>query len=182
MSTSPEYREVVDLPAGVSADITKDGFTIKGKNGQVTRAVHTPQLQIVYEGQKLVFAAKGSKREKKILMSLAAHARNMAKGVVAGHLYKLKICSGHFPMNVVVSGTTLSIKNFLGEKFPRTLTLRNGVKVEVKGQEIVVTSHDLELAGQTAADIEKLTKITRRDRRIFQDGIFITMKDGEELA
>lgn len=182
MSTDPAYKEVVDLPSGVSTHITESGFTIKGKNGQSTRAVSNPRMQIAQEGQKLIFAAKGSKREKKVLMSLAAHARNMAKGVTEGHMYKLKICSGHFPMNVTVSGTALSIKNFLGEKFPRTLALRNGVKVEVNGQEIVVTSHDIELAGQTAADIEKLTKITKRDRRIFQDGIFITMKDGEELA
>lgn len=183
MSTEKILKEVVALPQGVAAEIRGDFFVVKGKRGESSRLVNNPKVMVSIEGQQLVFtAARAKKAEKTILMTLAAHARNMVRGAQEGHVYKLKICSGHFPMNVAVAGNALIIKNFLGEKFPRKMPIRNGVAIKVEGQEVVVESVDRELAGQTAADIEQLTKITNRDRRIFQDGIYITLKDGKELT
>jgi large subunit ribosomal protein L6 len=68
----------------------------------------------------------------------------------------------------------------LGEKIPRYANIISGVEINVKGQEITITSHDIEAAGQTAANIEKATKVRNRDRRIFQDGIYIVEKPGRE--
>jgi len=56
----------------------------------------------------------------------------------------------------------------------------SGAEVKIEEQIIIVESPDLELAGQTAASIEKLCKITNRDRRIFQDGIYIYEKPGKK--
>ena len=49
------------------------------------------------------------------------------------------------------------------------------------GENITVESADKELAGQTAADIETLTKRPGFDKRIFQDGIWMVSKGGKEL-
>ena len=38
------------------------------------------------------------------------------------------------------------------------------------------------LAGQTAADIEQMTRRPSFYTRIFQDGIYITIKDGKEIG
>jgi large subunit ribosomal protein L6 len=53
--------------------------------------------------------------------------------------------------------------------------------VKVEGDIVLVESCDKELAGQTAADIEQLTRISNRDKRIFQDGIWLTERFGKHI-
>ncbi len=61
------------------------------------------------------------------------------------------------------------------------MKLKEGVSIKVEGDMINVESIDKGLAGQTAADIEQLTRRTNYDTRIFQDGIYIINKDGKEI-
>ena len=100
----------------------------------------------------------------------------MIKGVGEDFVYELEICNVHFPMNVKADGNKITIKSFLGETTVRESRIMPNVKVDIKGSQITVSSYDIEAAGQTAANLEKATKLTGRDRRIFQDGISITKK------
>lgn len=68
------------------------------------------------------------------------------------------------------------IQNFLGERYPRKAEILETVKVEVKGEIITVTGIDKEKVGQTAANIERATKVKNRDIRVFQDGIYIVKR------
>ena len=104
----------------------------------------------------------------------------MFKGLDEKFVYKLQSCNVHFPMTLKVEKNKLIISNFLGEKTPRHAEILSGVDVEIKGQNITISSHDKESAGHTAANFEKATKIKNRDRRIFQDGIFIVEKPGRD--
>ena len=79
-------------------------------------------------------------------------------------------------MNVSFKNGVLEAKNFIGEKKPRHLKIKEGVEVKVQGDKITVTSPDIEKAGTTATDIEQLCRICNKDRRIFQDGIYIIEK------
>jgi large subunit ribosomal protein L6 len=133
------------------------------------------------ENKILIKSRKNTKREKKLIGTLKANLKNMFKGSSELHKYSLKVCSGHFPMKVEVKEDTLTISNFIGEKFPRKLKLKEGVNVKVEGDMVNVESVDKSLAGQTAADIEQLTRRTNYDTRIFQDGIYVINKDGKEI-
>ena len=82
-------------------------------------------------------------------------------------------------MNVSVSESEFKIKNFLGEKVPRIVKLRYGVSVKIDGNIISVEGADKEKVGQVAADIEQKTRRPGFDKRIFQDGIYITDKAGK---
>ena len=104
----------------------------------------------------------------------------MFKGINEKFAYKLEACNVHFPMTLKIEGNKLAINNFLGEKTPRHAEILPNVDVDIKGQVITLTSHDKEAAGQTAANFEKATKVRNRDRRIFQDGIYITQKPGDK--
>ena len=173
----------IEIPEGVEVDIRENGLiTVKGPGGQNQRVLRDAKVGFdVADGKVRVFMEKGTKREKTRLKTYERHINNMIVGVTEGFTYKLKICSGHFPMNVSVSGNKLTVKNFIGEKNPRVLTIREGANVKVDGDMITVTGTDREVCGQVAASIETLTRITNKDRRVFQDGIYITEKCGKAL-
>ncbi|MCX8146979.1 MAG: 50S ribosomal protein L6 [Candidatus Woesearchaeota archaeon] len=175
-------KEKIEIPDGISVSIDGNTLIIKGPKGEIKRRLAYPKISIGIENNAIAISAKkATKREKKIIRAFEAHIKNMIKGAKEGHIYRLKICAGHFPMNVSVQGNEFIVSNFLGEKVPRKLKLKEGVKVKVEGQEVIVESINKELAGQTAANIEILTKVQNRDRRIFQDGIYIINKDGKEI-
>ena len=167
--------ERINVPEKTEVSITDGTIRIKGKNGEVSLKVAYPQLAITKENNDVVVKANSkAKRHKRMVYTYASHIRNMIRGANEGYIYRLKICSGHFPMTVKVDGKFVVISNFLGEKTPRKAPILDGVKVVVSGEAITVESSDLNNAGQTAANIETATKIRNRDRRVFQDGIYIT--------
>ena len=171
-----EYKVVI--PEKVIVDLKDGHFIVKGPKGEVKRTFIFPKIKIVKNNNEIVFTAlKPTKREKAAIYSTEAHLKNAFKGVLNGSTYKLKICSGHFPMKVTLKGNLFEVKNYMGETVPRRLTIKPGVDVQVKEPEITVSSPDKDLAAQTAAAIEQVARRANFDRRIFQDGIYITVKD-----
>ena len=172
----------VDIPQGVTVNVTGRDVVVKGSSGEVRRTLLQPNTSIKVDGSKVMVSTKdATKREKTYLGSIESHIKNMIAGVQKPYQYKLKICSSHFPMNVAVVGNELVVKNFLGEKVPRKIKFETGVKVKISGDVIEVESADLELAGMVASKFEGLTFINKRDRRVFQDGIYIMHKAGADV-
>jgi large subunit ribosomal protein L6 len=102
----------------------------------------------------------------------------MIVGVTNGFEYKMKIVYSHFPVKTSIKGDQFIIENFLGEKHPRKANILGDTKINVKGDDVILTGPNKEDVGQTAANIEQITKIKRYDPRKFQDGIYITHKGG----
>jgi large subunit ribosomal protein L6 len=176
-------EETLELPQGVTVAVEKNNVKVKGPKGELARMMRAPGVSITVEGQKVLFKAKkATKREKAMLCTFFAHLKNMVRGVQQPWVYKLKICSGHFPMTAAISANKFALKNFLGEKVPRECKIPVGVDVKIAGQEITVTAVDRELAGQTAGLLELLTFKPNKDQRTFQDGIYITEKPAKELT
>ncbi len=182
----PGLTREIALPAGVSASLRHTTVIIRGSEGEAQRDINHPHVKVSVEKDneknKIVLSTvRGTRREKTLLGSLAAHLKNLVKGVQEQQVYKLKVCSGHFPMTVTVSGTEFVVKNFLGESVPRTVDVVPGVTIKVNDKEILVTSPDKEKAGLMTERIEQLCRITNRDVRIFMDGIWITEKAGKAV-
>jgi len=177
-----KLEEEIEIPEGVDVKIVGNLFSVNGPKGENKRILASPKIKIEKKENKIIVSAlKATRREKRDIGSFSSHIKNMVNGVKEAFVYKLKVCSGHFPMTVSATKDELQVKNFLGETIPRKLKLEKGVDVKVEGEIITVGSVDKELAGQTAAGIEQLTRITNRDRRIFQDGIWITEKCGKKM-
>ncbi|MFH1608128.1 MAG: 50S ribosomal protein L6 [archaeon] len=172
----------IEIPEGVEVNVDGALVSVKGSEGEIKRKFLLGKLNLDKKDNEIVIEyEKSTKNEKKNMNTIASHINNMIKGVKEKFEYKLKVCSSHFPMSVDVKDSEAVVKNFLGEKIPRKVKLLEGVDVSIDGQIITIISHNKELAGQTAANFEKATRITGRDRRVFQDGIFITSKCGREI-
>lgn len=176
-----DLERVVEIPEGVEVVVNGKSILVKGNGKELKRDffVHNISLD-VNEGKLVISAKKATKRESRMIGTIEAHVRNMIRGLENDFVYELEIASVHFPMTVKVEENNVSIKSFLGEKRDRFAKILDNVKVDIKGSKIDVSSHDLEAAGQTATNIEKAARLTGRDRRIFQDGIFITKKPERE--
>ncbi|MGV8162941.1 MAG: 50S ribosomal protein L6 [Candidatus Nanoarchaeia archaeon] len=127
------YQETLIIPD--KCEFKQEGIkiTLKGPKGEISRLLPDKQIKLKKEGDNLSISyAKSSKREKKNLFTTKAHLKNMIKGVQEGFTYKLKICSGHFPMSVAIKNNVFEIKNFIGEKVPRTLKLKQGADVKIE--------------------------------------------------
>ena len=170
----------IELPENLTATLNGQLLLIKGPNGEVKKIMKQHNVVIKIQNKKIILESKrGTKKDKKMVGSITAHIKNMFRGSMQDHLYTLKICSGHFPMNVTVSSHKLTIKNFLGEKVPRILQLKEGVNVKVEGDLIHVSGSNKEITAQVSANIEQLTRRPRYDTRIFQDGCFIISRGGK---
>ncbi|MAG20296.1 50S ribosomal protein L6 [archaeon] len=179
-----DINEQIEIPEKVTVEIDKSLIKLKGEKGEIERRLVHPRVDISQKDNAIILTSKkATKREKTMTNTFKAHIKNMVKGVQEGFTYKLKICSGHFPMNVSVQNNELIIKNFYGEKKPRTVNFPETVSVKVEGEEITVEGVSKELVGQTASKIEEVCKRNRRsfDKRVFQSGIYLISKDGKEI-
>jgi large subunit ribosomal protein L6 len=169
----------IDVPEKVTVTIQDGVVKVKGPNGEVSKRLHDPRITIEKHGDHVMVSSKTDRaKEKALLGTYAAHLRNMMNGVTKGFEYKMKIVYAHFPIKSAVKGDVFLIENFLGEKCPRKTKILGATKVVIKGDQVVLTGADVEQVGQTAANIERATKIKGFDPRIFQDGIYITEKPG----
>jgi len=172
-----DLERIIEIVNGVEVSVKGNEFVVKGNGKELKRSFDIGKIKASVKGGKVVLVAKGAtRREAKMMGTIWAHLKNMVKGVGEDFVYELEVCNVHFPMNVKAEGSKVVIKSFLGETTVREAKVLDGVKVDIKGSKISVTSHDIEAAGQVAANLEIATKLTGRDRRIFQDGIFITKK------
>ncbi|MFA4960534.1 MAG: 50S ribosomal protein L6 [Candidatus Pacearchaeota archaeon] len=177
-----KLERIIEIPEGISVSFNVNEIIIKGNGKEIKKKFDIQNINLEISGNKIIISCESAtRRESRMIGTIWAHINNMIAGLKDEYVYKLEICNVHFPMNVKVEGNNLVIKSFLGEKTPRVAKILPEVKVEVKGNEITVSSYNLESAGQTAGNIEKATKITGRDRRVFQDGIFITEKCGVKI-
>lgn len=94
-----------------------------------------------------------TRKQAAFMKTVIGHIKNMFKGVTYGYLYKMKAVYAHFPINIATSeeNTLVEIRNFLGEKYTRSVNMRPGVKCCSTGvkDEIKVEGNDLELVSQS---------------------------------
>jgi large subunit ribosomal protein L9e len=114
-----------------------------------------------------------------VVRTVCSHIENMFVGVQRGFVYKMRFVYSHFPINVTTAGNVVEIRNFLGERRVRKVTLLDGVNyvrtADVKDQ-IELSGIDITKVSLVAAKIQQMTNIRHKDLRKFLDGIYVSEK------
>jgi large subunit ribosomal protein L6 len=173
-------EKIIEIPNEIEAEVENFKVKVKGPKGSLEKDFFSPlfkkDILLKKEDKKIIIKTDSKKKKVKAMVgTIEAHINNMLKGVTEGFSVKLKIVYMHFPFTVKISGKEITVNNFLGEKLARKTNIVGDCKVEIKGDEITVTGISKDDVGQTSANLERVTWIRSRDRRVFQDGIFRLM-------
>ena len=170
-------RVEIEIPDEVSAEVSNLDLTVEGPEGSVTRTLWYPSVSVSVEDDQVVIASEEADAKTNATVgTFESHVSNMIHGVSEGWEYAMEVYYAHFPMQVDVEGDEVVIENFLGERSERRTPLRGDTEVQVDGEVVTLSGPSKEDVGQTAADIEQLTRVTDKDNRVFQDGVYITQK------
>ncbi|MBL7206225.1 MAG: 50S ribosomal protein L6 [Candidatus Aenigmarchaeota archaeon] len=172
-------KEIV-IPEGI--DVKQEGkkVAVKGSKGEIERIFNHPLVKLSVKGNNIkISTEEKNKKIKAILGTWAAHLNNMLAGVEKGFEAKMKMVYTHFPVKLSTESNEFIINNFMGEKKPRKVSLPEGVDVKIQKDEVVISGINRDTVGQAAAKIEQLTIVRGYDRRVFQDGCWLTQKAKE---
>jgi len=175
-------RKEIEIPDEVEVEGSLETFTFEGPNGSVERTFSYPGVTVsIEDGVIVIETGTDRRKENAAAGTFESQVENAFEGVTEGFEYEMKVLYSHFPMQVETKGDTVEVRNFLGEKHPRTTEVIGETQVEVSEEEITVRGPDKNDVGQTAANIEQLTYTNDKDVRVFQDGIYITAKPETEV-
>ncbi|XP_014672145.1 PREDICTED: 60S ribosomal protein L9-like isoform X2 [Priapulus caudatus] len=176
-------NQTVKFPAGVKVSVKSRRVTIKGPRGTLSRSFkHIPvDMKMVSGSQLIVEKWFGIRKELAVVRTVCSHIENMIKGVTKGFLYKMRSVYAHFPINISISeqNSLVEIRNFLGEKYIRRVTMPEGVKCSNstnQKDEIILEGNSIELVSQAAARIQQSTTVKNKDIRKFLDGVYVSEK------
>ncbi|MHA1369517.1 MAG: 50S ribosomal protein L6 [Promethearchaeota archaeon] len=186
----PKYayiKKEIKIPVdqGVSYKLDGKKVEIKGPKGKLVRDFsHAKDLRMIAKDKEtlLLEVMFPKKFCLSIIGTIAGHLNNMILGVMKGFKYKMKIAYAHVPITVKVNKDNVEIQNFMGERAPRVVPICGDVKITASKEDVVIEGIDKEIVGQNAANIQRKTRIRRKDSRVFQDGIYVYEKwAGDQL-
>jgi len=176
-------EEEFDIPDGVAVTIKSRLVTVKGPRGELTKSLRHIDMEIKKVGEKKIKLVvwHGARKHVACLRTVRSLITNMINGVTKGFRYKMRYVYAHFPINVNVieDGKVVEIRNFLGEKYVRRVTLHPGVNVTISSStkdELILEGESLDNVSQSAASIQQICNVRNKDIRKFLDGIYVSEK------
>lgn len=179
MSTKKERKSEtkVNIPNGITVELNDTELAIKGPLGTNAKSFVRIPVSLSLVDDDIVIKATGHRKFDLSVMNTARSLiKNMIHGATKGFSYRLKMVYAHFPMSVKITGDKVLIENFYGERSPRVAKIMGECKLKTDGDDVVVDGISLEDVGQTAANIERATKVKKKDQRVFLDGIYVYEK------
>ncbi|KAI0172302.1 60S ribosomal protein L9 [Hypoxylon sp. FL1284] len=180
-------QETLEIPEGVKVLIKSRNVTVEGPRGKLSKDLSHIAVNFS-RPQKNVIGIEihhGSRKDVATLRTVRTIINNLVTGVTKGFKYKMRYVYAHFPINVNVDKNNetgnfeVEIRNFIGEKLVRRVTMRSGVDVQISStqkDELLLLGNSLEDVSQSAADIQQICRVRNKDIRKFLDGMYVSEK------
>ncbi|WP_457558091.1 50S ribosomal protein L6 [Candidatus Harpocratesius sp.] len=173
--------EEVKIPDDISINLKDKILTLEGKKGKITKDFsHAKKIDLTLIDKNIYLHVDFPRKNDIAKMyTIKNIIGNMIKGVQLGYEYRMKIVYSHFPITVEPpkgNSNEILIRNFIGERAPRITKKIGEVKIKANKEEVIVSGVSKEHVGQTCANIQKLCKIREKDKRVFQDGVYVYKK------
>jgi len=149
-------KKPIPIPDGVKVNLQRGALVVEGPKGKLSFTPHPDMKVVVDEKEKVVRVERPTDRafHKALHGTTAALVRNMIKGVLEGYTVVLEVHGLGY--RATMKGNTLELN--LGKSHPDVYPVPEGIKIEVKGNEIHVHGIDKQKVGQVAAEIRALRK------------------------
>lgn len=146
-------KQPIELPAGVKLSMSGNVVNVEGPKGKLSLNAHE-MMKVSIEGTTVNVVRPDDSRQARSLHGLTrALVANMVEGVSKGFERKLTIKGVGY--RAAVKGKNLDMQ--LGFSHPVSFPMPEGVEVKVNDRtEVVMTSIDKQLLGQTAAKVRAI--------------------------
>ena len=168
----------IEVPAGVTVDITGQLVTAKGKNGEL-RATLVNEVAIHQNGNKLTVNPVGdSKFSRKMWGTTRTVVNNLIEGVSDGFIKKLEINGVGY--RAAIQGTDLVLQ--LGFSHDVNYPIPNGIEITCADQtHVSISGADKQRVGQVAAEIRShRPPEPYKGKGIKYEGEYILRKEGKK--
>jgi len=171
-------KEIV-IPAGTEVSVAPHEFIVKGKGGELRRALH-PSIGIEVEGSAVKVLPKTHSRLARALWgTYASHVRNMIEGVNTPFVKKLVVEGIGY--RAEVAGDKLKLQ--VGFSHPIVASIPKGLAVAAEKNVITISGADKEKVGQFAADVRSIKKPEPyKGKGIRYDSEIVRRKQGKRTA
>ncbi|MEM5826086.1 MAG: 50S ribosomal protein L6, partial [Candidatus Aenigmatarchaeota archaeon] len=130
MKNEVKLIKKIKFPNEVKINIEGKRIEVTGPKGRLYKDFSNPMfndlIEIKLEDKELIVFGSSNKRKIRAMIgTICANVKNMIIGVTKGYKYYMKIHYLHFPISIETKKqgdkTELLIKNFLGERKPRSV-------------------------------------------------------------
>ncbi|MEW5298863.1 MAG: hypothetical protein WDW38_000403 [Sanguina aurantia] len=174
----------VTIPSNVTIEVKGRAVRVKGPRGTLQRDfrhLSVDMFLIEEEGEKKLKVECHFGRKKRLasIRTACSHVQNLITGVTKGFEYKMRLVYAHFPINISIEqkGAVVEVRNFLGEKRVRVITMLPGVTIarsDAVKDELILIGNDVENVSRSAALVGQSCLVRGLDIRKFLDGIYIS--------
>ncbi len=169
----------ITIPDGVEVKTDGNTFSVKGKLGALS-CVIPPEVGYSNEDGVITFTRKGDRPQQRADHGLArALVNNLIVGVTEGYTKELELQGVGYKW--AVEGKKIALN--VGYSHPVAVPIPDGIKAEIKGNNLKISGIDKQVVGFVAASVRKKKKVEPyKGKGIRYKGEYVRRKAGKAGA